>query len=164
MSVHIVFSIQNCLPTKQKPADAQVPSVTAGMPEATSQTHLPSQGVLLQATREGLTGVEVPPVVEEPVPVPRGRPLLRALRRKSAPAKTAKPAAKPEPWMFPPPHAWTHRCKPDAAGAQPTLLLKQGPSDILPCDWTYDFAHVSPREWFLNDCSGSPACCKAAQG
>ena len=74
--------------------------------------------LLLQATREGLTGVEVPPVVEEPVPVPRGRPSLRAPRKKAAPAK---PAAKPEPWMLPPLRPWTHIYKPAAAGAQHKL-------------------------------------------
>jgi hypothetical protein len=116
--------------------------------------------MLPQATREGLTGVEVPPVVEEPVPVPRGRPSLRAPRKKSAPAKpAAKP--KPEPWMLPPLRPWTHVYKPAAAGAQPNKLQTcsaSGPALI----WKGCGARraLLLRVWC---CSGGPASCEAAQ-
>ena len=119
--------------------------------------------MLLQATREGLTGVEVPPFVEEPVPVIRGRPSLRAPRKKPAPAKpAAKP--KPEPWMLPPLRPWTHVYKPAAAGAQPKSCRHAVQADPL-----WHRKHVVPQmHWHttftaLWCCSGSPARCEAAQ-
>lgn len=58
----------------------------------------------------------LPPVTKAPPDCspPRERPALKMPRRKSAPA--GKPPAKPEPWMFPPPHAWSHEYKPASDG------------------------------------------------
>lgn len=60
-------------------------------------------------------------MTEQPPQAGPGRPTQRMPRKKSANA-TPKPAAKPEPWMFPPPHAWTHEYRPAPNGARKGYL------------------------------------------